>query len=101
VCAGRLLLTRTLPVAQGAHGHEKHPKRTIGVGSVTYRVRAGSPATLRIRISRALLATLRAAGRHGITVTVTVPGPAGRPVTRTVRLVASRPASHARRPRQT
>jgi hypothetical protein len=101
VCAGRLLLTRTLPVAQGARGHGKHPKRTIGVGSVTYRVRAGSAATLRVRISRALLATLRAAGRRGITVTVTVPGPAGRPVTRTVRLVASRPASHARRPRQT
>jgi hypothetical protein len=97
VCAGRLVLTRTLPAAAGAGRHGRAVNRTIGVGSVRYRVSAGRAGTLRLRVSRALLGALRAAGRHGITVAVTVPGPAGRPVARTVRLTLRRPAKSAGR----
>jgi hypothetical protein len=97
VCAGHLALTRTLPAPTGAHRHGKHVKRTIGVGSVSYRVTAGGAGMLRLRLSRAMLATLRAAGRHGITVTVTVPGPGGRPVAGTARMIVRQPAGRPRK----
>jgi hypothetical protein len=99
VCAGRLVLTRTVPAPAGARHHGHALKRTIGVGSVSYRVSAGSTVTLRVRLSPALVKALRAAGRHGITVTVSVPGPSGRPIARGVRLVMRPPASRARKSR--
>jgi hypothetical protein len=93
VCTGRLVLARTVPAARGAHGHGRHLNRTISVGSVSYRLKSGGSATLRIRISRTLLTALRATRGRGLAVTITVPGAGGRPVIRTVRLVASRGAA--------
>ncbi len=93
-CAGRLVLTRTVPGA--SHGRARHLKRTIRVGAASYRLSDGGSAALRVRLSRALLVALRAAGPRGITVSVTVPGSGGHPVVRTVRLVLRKPTSRAR-----
>lgn len=80
-------------------GARSHAKRTVSVGSATYRLKSGGSATLRIRISRALLAELVAAGRRGMTVSMTVPATGRRPAARTVRIIPVRPVSRPPRAR--
>jgi hypothetical protein len=96
VCTGRLVVTRTVlqPALRRVGGQLRRlqVKRAIRLGSVAYRLRAGSSTMLRLRVSRALLVLLRAAGHQGIAVTVSVPGANGRPVTRTARMLALAPA---------